>query len=160
HVSGRFSFHASSVAIPSFGVVAFLGMGGRGKSTLAASLASGPPFTFFSDDCLALTATDEGVIVHPSYPSSRLWPPSAEPLFPDRGALPRVWAGTDKRRAAFPSDPSPRPLRRVYLLEEGDGDPTIQPLRRRDALAALAAHLYRLDFQDRARLAEEISILE
>jgi len=160
HVSGRFSFHASSVALGGFGVIAFLGMGGRGKSTLAASLASTSAFTFFSDDCLALTPTTAGVLVHPSYPSSRLWPPSAEALFREQGELPCVSPRTDKRRLALPTERAPQPLRRVYLLEEGEGDPTIEPLRRRDALAALAAHVYRLDYQDRARLAEEISILE
>jgi len=166
HVTGRFSLHASAVAAPGSFVIAFLGVGGRGKSTLAASLARTSAFTFFSDDCLALTPVTtgspvgSGVLAHPSYPSSRLWPPSAEALFREQGDLPLASPRTDKRRVTLPFERASRPLRRVYLLEEGEGAPTLQALRRRDALAALAAHLYRLDFQDRARLAEELSVLE
>lgn len=160
HAAGRFSFHASSVALSGFGVLAFLGATGRGKSTLASSLARAGFGAFFTDDCLAMTPSDTGVLAHPSYPSSRLWPPSAEALFRERGELPFVSPRTDKRRVALPMDHQPRPLRRVYLLEEGEGAPALLPLSRRDALAALAAHLYRLDFLDRTRLAEELAVLE
>jgi hypothetical protein len=160
HALGRFSFHASSVAIPGFGVVAFLGNSGLGKSTLAASLARTSAATLFSDDCLAVAPTGPAVLAHPSYPSARLWPPSAKALFHDWTELPLASARTDKRRAALPAERAPQPLRRIYLLEPGDGTPTITPLRRRDALSALAAHLYRLDFEDRARLVEELALLE
>jgi hypothetical protein len=159
HVSGRFSFHASSVALAEGGVIAFLGNAGLGKSTLASSLACTPLATLFSDDCLALTPTASIVLAHPSYPSSRLWPPSAEALFRDRGELPFASPRTSKRRIALPAERAPQRLCRLYLLEPGAGPPTITRLRRRDAIAALLPHLYRLDFEDRARLTEEMSVL-
>jgi hypothetical protein len=159
HVTGRFSFHASSVALAGGGVIAFLGSAGLGKSTLASSLARTPFATLFSDDCLALTTTAAGVLGHPSYPSSRLWPPSADALFRDRGELPAASPRTSKRRIALPAVRAEEPLSRVYLLEQSDGAPSIQRLRRRDAIAALAAYLHRLDFEDKTRLAEEIDVL-
>jgi hypothetical protein len=160
HACGRFSFHASSVAVAGCGVLAFLGISGSGKSTLASSLARAGFASLFSDDCLAVTTTASGILAHPSYPSSRLWPPSAEALFRDRGDLPFASPRTSKRRVALPAEQAVLPLQRVYLLDQGDCDPVITRLRRRDALASLAAHLYRLDFEDRTRLTEEVSVLE
>lgn len=161
HVIGRFSFHASSVALAGGGVIAFLGSAGLGKSTLASSLARAPFATLFSDDCLALTTTDSGVLVHPSYPSSRLWPPSADALFRDRGELPVASPRTSKRRIALASTTTRAraPLSRVYLLEPSDSAPAIHRLRGGDAIRALAPYLYRLDFEDKARLAEELDVL-
>jgi hypothetical protein len=160
HARGRFSFHASSVAVAGGGVLAFVGSSGAGKSTLASSFARTGFARLFSDDCLAVTPTDAAILVHPSYPSSRLWPPSAEALFRDRGELPFASPRTSKRRVALPASPAALPLQRVYLLEHGDGAPAVTRLRRRDALASLVAHVYRLDFEDRARLTEEVSFLE
>lgn len=160
HVFGRFSFHASSVALAGGGVIAFVGNAGLGKSTLASSLACTPFAALFSDDCLALAPTATGVLVHPSYPSSRLWPHAAEALFHDRGELPFASPRTNKRRIALPAERAPRLLSRIYLLEPGAGPPHLTRLRRRDAIAALVEHLYRLDFEDRARLTEEVSVLE
>jgi hypothetical protein len=161
HVTGRFSFHASSVALAGGGgVIAFLGSAGLGKSTLASSLARTPFATLFSDDCLALTMTASGVLGHPSYPSARLWPPSADALFRDRGELPAASPRTSKRRIALASTTRVRaPLSRVYLLESSDSAPAIHRLRGGDAIAALAPYLYRLDFEDKTRLAEELDVL-
>ena len=72
HVTGRFSLHASAVAAHGSFVLAFLGVGGRGKSTLAVSLARTSSFTFFSDDCLALTPVTTGSPV-PSGLASEPW---------------------------------------------------------------------------------------
>lgn len=159
HSIGRFSFHASSVVLDGFGVVAFLGNSGLGKSTLASSLARFAGAALFSDDCLAVTATSGVAVAHPSYAFTRLYPASAEALIDDWRELPIVSPRTDKRRVSLPAERSPRPLRRLYLLERSESAPVIAPLRPRDALAALAAHLYRLDFEDRALLAQEIALL-
>jgi hypothetical protein len=160
HARGTFSFHASSVALDGRALVAFVGQTGAGKSTLATSLARAAPDILFSDDCLAIAATSSGVIAHPSYASARLWPESADALFSDRGALPLASPRTAKLRAALPAAAESMPLRRLYLIESGEGPPAVSPLGRRDALIRLAGHLYRLDIGDRARLAGELDLLE
>lgn len=166
HARGSFAFHASAVALAGRDLVAFLGNAGAGKSTMASSLvgrapAPGEPADLlFSDDCLAVEAVGAGVIAHPSYSSTRLWPESAGALFSDRGALPLCSPRTAKLRAALPVAPNPMPLRRLYLIEAAEGAPTITRLPPSDALARLLGHLYRLDPRDRARLTGELDLLE
>jgi hypothetical protein len=160
HVHGRFSFHASSVAVGEQHLIAFLGQTGAGKSTLASSLARAAPFVLFSDDCLAVEVRGEGVVAHPSYDSTRLWPESAGALFPDPGALALASPRTAKLRAPLAAAPRSMPLERLYLLERTEGAPAITSLTRRDALIELAGHLYRLDIGDRARLTGELDLLD
>jgi len=116
HLRGRFSLHASSVAWTSDAVVGFAGLSGAGKSTLAASLAQGR--SLVSDDCLAITLSSAGVLVHPSYPSARLCRDSAQALFGNRAALELASPRTSKLRVALPVSSGPLVLRRLYILEE------------------------------------------
>jgi hypothetical protein len=160
HARGQFAFHASSVAFMGGALVGFLGKSGAGKSTLASSLARVATDVLFSDDCLAVEAGEAGVVAHPSYASARLWPESASALFPGGAALPLASPRTGKLRAALPAASEPMVLRRLYLLDEAEGAPSITRLSRRDALVALTAHLYRLDPGDRVRLAGELDLLE
>jgi hypothetical protein len=46
------------------------------------------------------------------------------------------------------------------LLENGPGEVKVQPLHRRDAVTRLASYVYRLDPDDRVRLAGELDFLE
>jgi hypothetical protein len=160
HLFGRFSFHASSVAVGGQDLVAFLGQSGAGKSTLASSLTGAATDLLFSDDCLTVEVGEAGVIAHPSYASTRLWPESASALFADHDALPLASPRTSKLRAPLAAAAAPMPLARMYLIEAAESAPVIMPLPRRDALVRLTAHLYRLDPGDRARLAGELDLLE
>ena len=160
HSRGRFAFHASSVAIGGRELVAFLGNTGEGKSTLASSLARSASELLFSDDCLAVEAAGSTIVAHPSYASTRLWRGAAEAIFPERTALPLASPRTTKLRAALPAASEPMPLRGLYLLDSVDAPPRITPLTRRDALIALAGHLYRLDVGDRGLLAAEFELLD
>ncbi|MEM8642326.1 MAG: hypothetical protein AAGG51_26440 [Cyanobacteria bacterium P01_G01_bin.54] len=81
--------HASAVALPQ-GAVLFLGPAGAGKSTTAAILA-GQGCPVLTDDVVVLQETRAGgFAVSPGYPRLRLWPGSAELLYGDRQALPRL----------------------------------------------------------------------
>ena len=51
-------------------------------------------------------------------------------------------------------------LRRIYLLEQADADPSISEVGKRDAVVQLANNLHRLDPGDRRRLREELPFLE
>jgi hypothetical protein len=159
HLRARFAFHASAVAMRGDVVAAFLGNSGDGKSTLASSLARAETNILLSDDCLAVSVEATGIVAHPSYASARLWPESAEAIFPERLDLPLATPRSAKRRASLPVAHERMPLRRLYVLKVSDGTPTITRLPPRDAFGALAAHLYRIDPCDRRLLAAEFDLL-
>ena len=165
-LSGRPALHASAVAT-SDGVIAFTGESGAGKSTLAASLArraaaagAAGDAALVSDDCLALSAAAGGIMVHPSYASLRLWPDSASAV---AAGLPRTPASprTEKLRVSLTAAAGPLPLRRVYVLEPGEGAAiAIERLRPQQALLALTHHLHRFDSRSQDYLRKELAVLE
>lgn len=121
--SGRLVLHASAVGLPNGGVIAFTGDSGRGKSTLASAFYCAG-YRLLSDDCLLLEKRGDSIFAVPAYPSMRLWPDSADTLFPG-GRCENLQASlmahyTNKRvlspaahRMALPASP----LRALYLLE-------------------------------------------
>ncbi len=150
---GHLVLHASAVVTPA-GAVAFLGGAGQGKSTLAASFwAAG--HRLIADDCLRIDERGGRLVAVPSYPGVRLWP----------AALRRLRLGWDGARASAPASGkvlvsappgrgalarAPVPLARVYVLGRplpAGARPVarIDPLTPRETMAALVAHLYRLD---------------
>jgi hypothetical protein len=155
---GRLLLHASAVHVPGIGALAFAGPTGRGKSTLAAALASRGG-RILSDDCLALEPCARGLQVLPAYPGLRLWPDALS------RALRRGTTGgpvahyTRKRRVnggtlRFQSHPSA--LRALFLLSErGAADPTVRIRRCRASarLMGLVKYAYLLDIEDREHLA-------
>ncbi len=145
---GTTPFHASAVSIDGAGVV-FLGGPCAGKSTLAARfLAQG--FRILADD-ISVVHFDEGgqPWIMPGYPELKLWPDSLAALALDGAALPRIRANSEKRILRFPErfDPSPVPVRAVYLLEPGCGpDAGITRIEGSARGAALLNHTYRPEF--------------
>ena len=151
---GKLVFHASSVEVAG-GAVAFVGVSGLGKSTLAASFAvSGS--RFLTDDGLVLDSDEQGYQVMPSHPSIRLWADSqliaggnsetAPPLHFTSKA--RLLAG----RGLAHCD-QPRRLRKAYFLGNGHAQEVV--IRRLSAPAALIAwvkHSFLLDVEDRSLL--------
>ncbi|MGB0564666.1 MAG: hypothetical protein ACPGVO_23140 [Spirulinaceae cyanobacterium] len=122
-LDGQVSLHASGVAF-SQGAVLFLGPAGAGKSTTAALLArQGCPV--LTDDVVVLHPQEEsGFTVSPGYPRLRLWPRSAELLYGDRQALPRLvpshptWDKQylDLRQPGLDFAQHPLPLVQIYCL--------------------------------------------
>lgn len=161
----RLVLHASAVEVQDR-AVAFLGMSGRGKSTLAASFSTSG-YRFLTDDGLLIDNEGDGYVVHPGHPSIRLWKDSREALIPH---------GTD---AASPVDYTPktrlladdqvafcavvRPLCRVYFLGDGNTDRVeIVPVGGRDAMIELVRHSFLLDVEEREMLTrhfEQLSAL-
>ena len=89
-------FHASGVEMAS-GAVAFLGVSGRGKSTLATHLAlRGAPL--LTDDGLVLDWREDRYHVQPSRPSIRLWQDSQDALIGGRQSPAPAVSYTDKAR--------------------------------------------------------------
>jgi hypothetical protein len=163
---GVLALHASAVVAPQ-GVAAFVGVAGRGKSTLAASLAQ-QGFPAIADDCLLLEVDGERLIARPSYAGLRLWSDSVATLFERRPALRDVAHYTSKKRLLGGDGPIPfwsdaAPVRRIYFLprdeEAAVSRVTIAPLSAREAFIELFSYAYKLDIADRAMLAREFEQL-
>ena len=147
HFSGLLVLHGSAVRTRD-GVVAFLGLKGAGKSTLALALvASGARLA--TDDTLPIALGTDTATVWPGIHSVRLHPDALER--PDLRGTPVLDAGRDGKHATAPLDEArvmtePAPLRAIYLLHpaiSGDrkqvvGGAALDALRSTASLAAFA----------------------
>lgn len=148
---GRLSLHGSAVAWGD-DAVAFLGPSGAGKSTLAAFAVRHGGARLVADDQVVLEPGADAFAIHPAYPSVRLWGDSAGAVFAPGDD------GDRKHRIELPTVDGARPLRAIAVIERG---PTLHVAaeRPRDALAAVAPHVDRLDPGDRATLRRELEML-
>jgi hypothetical protein len=121
HQRGMLVLHGSVVRFDT-GAVIFLGFSGDGKSTTAGALYR-RGHAILSDE-LAVVGFDKTgkPIVHPSTPELRLWPESVRSLGMNPDDLPQIYQATTKRsRPAWTNfDPAEIPLRRVYVLDNGE----------------------------------------
>jgi hypothetical protein len=161
---GNLVLHASACATPQ-GVMAFMGMTGTGKSTLAASFGQ-QGFTVLTDDCLLIDEQDGGVMAAPSYPGLRLWPEtvaallrSSRPAFEGAPVLQPLAHYTDKKRLLFNQEhfDSRLPLHAIYVLSHAENmhettDVTITPLAAHEALLETVKHTFQLDVTNREKL--------
>lgn len=153
---GKLVFHACAVEVEG-GAVAFVGMSGRGKSTLAASFAI-DGHRFLTDDGLVVERAAHGHFALPSHPSIRLWEDSEAALItPDTPVAPPLSYTSKARflagdRLAFCGEP--RPLGRVYFLGDGSaGEIAFRRLSGSDAMIAWVRHSFLLDVEEQPRLA-------
>jgi hypothetical protein len=172
HLLGTLAFlrgflvlHGSAVAIASRGV-AFLGHSGEGKSTMAAAFNEKNPL--MADDVLVIRTDEAAPQIFPAFPQLKLYsgtaaslgfdPEKSSPKSPlEEKITPRVLEGFSVE---------PFPLKRIYLLENGEGIKLI-PLGRPEAVIALLLYTYTLrslkgganrrqHFKHSARLALEV----
>jgi len=147
---GQLVFHASAVEVDGRAVV-FVGVSGRGKSTLAASFATSG-FRFLTDDGLVVEERGGSYVVLPSQPSIRLWDDSQEALLhPATPVAPPVQY-TSKARFLAGGDVAfcgePRPLGCIYFLGDGEAEEiAIARLEASDAMLELVRHSFLLDIQ-------------
>ena len=154
---GKLMLHGSAVEIHGQGV-AFIGESGRGKSTLAASFATGGS-RFLTDDGLHLEWVGGECQIIPSHPSIRLWEDSQEALISNTAAVAPALDFTTKSRLLAGPDiafcDQARALRRIYFLGERDASvPTMVRLRPAEALICLAKNSFLLDIEARDMLAQ------
>jgi hypothetical protein len=147
--------HASAVEIGNF-AVAFLGVSGRGKSTLAASFSTSGSH-FLTDDGLQLEKGEDGYLIQPSHPSIRLWDDSRLALMPDTAQTAPPVDFTPKSRFLADDEVAycgeARPLRCLYFLGDGDTDTiSIEPVSGRDAMIELVKNSFLLDIEAREML--------
>ena len=153
---GKLVFHASAVEVAG-GAIAFAAESGRGKSTLAASFAVNG-FRFLTDDGLVVETAVQGFEVLPSHPSIRLWADSEEALIAPGVETAPALSFTSKSRFlagdAVRFCDQPRPLRRVYFLDDGSATTLVfQRLSAAETLVEWVKHSFLLDVEARPRLA-------
>jgi len=163
---GNMVFHASAVEVGQ-GAIAFLGVSGKGKSTLAASFASNG-FPFLTDDGLLVKHSGAtSWLAMPSQPSIRLWADSQHALVradaPAAPPLEFTAKGRFLSNEALVHSDQPRALKCIYFLGDGSAtNPTFERLSPSDALIELVKHSFLLDIDERQMLAthfDELSAL-
>jgi hypothetical protein len=147
YLRGVVPLHACSVRIGTR-TIAIAGRSCAGKSTIAAALMR-RNHTLVTDDICAITSISGRPIVLPSFPALKLAADSLHTLGFEPQGLAQVWLDTEKfllpGNEGF--DPTPSPLKMVYLLEEAlDGmDHTIIPVNGTEAFEQLGALWYRAE---------------
>lgn len=143
HQRGLLVLHASAVAVRG-SAIAFLGMKGSGKSTMAAAMYL-DGHGLVADDAVAVDfESTGGPTVVPGFPQLKLWPDAAAALSVDPEELSRLHRQTEKRVrrvAAHGFQQSPLPLRCIYVLAEGES-PEIEHFGLYDAFVELVRHSY------------------
>jgi hypothetical protein len=153
---GKLVLHGSSVDVDGQGV-AFLGVSGRGKSTLAASFAIAGQ-RFLSDDGMHLEWADTRFQIVPSHPSVRLWQDSQVALDMESAPMAPAIDFTTKARLLAGGDLAysgePLALRRIYFLGPGDASSvTIRAVKPAAALIELTRQCFILDVDQQDALA-------
>lgn len=130
-------------------VVALLGDGGAGKSTLTMQLVQAG-YTFIADDVLAIEIGHAGEShVLPGSPMLKLWSDALQQLGLPTDAAPHFMEGLDKRIWSLPApEHEPRyDLSQIYLLEQG-ADIVIVRLEPKAASFRLLSNRYLLAHLD------------
>jgi hypothetical protein len=154
---GKLVLHASACRTPQ-GVMAFMGMTGMGKSTLAASFGL-KGFAVLSDDCLLVQAHGDQVTSIPSYGGLRLWPESISALFEEEPELQPMAHYTDKKRVLFDQavGVASLSLKAVYVLAQPENEAKeviITRLSPSKALLEIVKHTFQLDVTDHEKLGQ------
>ncbi len=148
HQRGFFTLHASAVSVKD-AAIAFVGLKGAGKSTMAAALhARG--HNIITDDVLALdliNSTKGEIRAIPGFPHIKLWPDASETLGNDSSTLPTIHPRVDKRglRPEHGFQNTPVPLKRIYTLSRGENLESKQ-LSLKEAFLEILTHSYAARF--------------
>ena len=158
----RLVLHGSAIELGDC-AVAFLGVSGRGKSTLAASFATSG-HQFLTDDGLLVERAGGAYVVQPSHPSFRLWDDSRAALMSEAVPFATPADYTTKMRLLARGEVRfcgvPCPLRAIYFLGSGDTETvSIEQISMRDAMIELVRHSFLIDIEEREMLAHHFAQL-
>jgi hypothetical protein len=152
---GHLVLHASAVDMGGI-ALAFAADSGRGKSTLAASIARSG-YRIITDDALKFMPSYAELVLAPGHPSLRLWSDSASALLATTLPLAPALEHTSKSRfhagEDLPFCDAATPLRFLYYLGTGGvPDVSIRPLTAGEAVLEIIKHSFILDVDDESRL--------
>jgi hypothetical protein len=142
HQRGLQVLHASAVTVEDGKAVAFLGMSGWGKSTMAGALAK-RKHKLLADDMVAVLLESGRPMALPGFSRLKLGLEAATALgYPGR-ELPPLLPDDARRDIRVEADPSAaaRPLKRIYVLAVAE-TPSIELLKPQDAMVELIRHSF------------------
>ncbi len=154
-ITGRLVLHAGCIDVKGEAII-FLGLSGRGKSTITFDFCrSGLPL--LSDDCLLIEYADGKICALPSYPTLRLWDDSVKAFYTADDEFPDVAHYTVKKRLEVKDKglkfcEKPIPVGQVYFLTEPDDERDeikIEPVAKTKAFVELMHCMFRFDPDDR-----------
>lgn len=154
HQRADLVLHGSAI-VAGDGSVAFLGISGVGKSTLAMAFRKRGYALLTDDLCVVRPAADGRMAIQPGFPQAKLWLDSLERLeiLPDD--LKRIRRKLEKRALPLRDDAfvaEPLPVRRLYVLQAANQDELkLTPLEGPQKFAALKDYTYRFRFVDGLR---------
>jgi hypothetical protein len=159
--TGRPVLHASSVLLPDGSIIAFLGLSGKGKSTLAAAFHKSG-YRVFSDDCLLVEkpAGQSPPAAIAAYPSLRLWSDSRERLFSDTVQFEQIAWYTQKRQHLMKDSVTALPpkalIAAIFILGDSPSKPQGKPIEievanGNRATVSLIESLFALDVNNKRR---------
>jgi hypothetical protein len=149
HQRGLLVLHGSAIS-SKWGLIAFVGDSGAGKSTTAGWFATNVA-PLFTDDLLPVTITEDGTpLVLPGYPLIKLSSAAVEAFVPvGTRILPVGIEGYPKLRVRLdrPTLPSPGALDYIFVLRRGE-EAAYSPFSRTDALRAVMRNSYMAKYPD------------
>lgn len=163
---GRTCLHASAVSVGDQ-TVAFAGLQGVGKSTLAAALAM-RGCSVVSDDLVALFDRGEAVVAQPGYPRLSLRPqvvPALQEMSGGTLALTPDWdehVSLDLVASGYMFQRQPAPLAAIYFLDEPSADgwsSAVETISGREALMRLVGDTWATRLLDPSMRAAELDLL-
>ncbi|MGX1309548.1 hypothetical protein AB7M35_004320 [Amorphus suaedae] len=142
HMRGLLPLHASAVTFGD-GVVAFAGVSGAGKSTMAAFLSDRGHQTVADDVCVVDTG-GAAPMVRPAIARLKLWGASMDALGKPRLEANRDTLRWEKYHVRQEPEVSARPLRAVVALEQAAGPhPELKPLAGAEAITNVLQNTFR-----------------
>lgn len=148
HQRGSLPLHASAIEVQGR-AVAFAGVSGEGKSTLAAHLHR-RGYRVFSDDIAVITFDGQRPFVQPGFQKVKLWQDALTHLPHDPAELVQDLSRFNKYHLALEhvAPCVPAPLAEIYLLAENrvDDAVTFTPMASVPAIFALGENAYRPAF--------------
>lgn len=155
HQRGLMPLHANAIVVQGE-AVAFAGVTGAGKSTLAAYFQSCGHQLLCDDVCVVSFDESGRPLAWPGPPRLKLWRDALAAFGHDGERLERVVERRDKFHLPFSRSigHAPFPLRRLYVLRtnETQAESSFSRLRGASAIEAIAAQTYRSRFLGRMGL--------
>lgn len=152
HQRGIIPLHASAINVAD-GLVAFVGESGAGKSTLAAALARRGHQVVADDVCFLQTDSNGDIKVWPGIARIRLWESAMHVLGCYGPGVEREIHGYNKYFIPVVQSnlSHPRPLRRVYELNDALSGPTnlVTRLQGSATVEVLMQNVYRMGLAER-----------
>jgi hypothetical protein len=148
HQRGVFPLHGSAIVYKNK-AIAFSGISGSGKSSLAASFFK-RGYTVITDDISMIALSESGKpMIYPSYPQMKLWSDTLEKIGTDTNDLPKIRSGIQKYALSVHENFSSEPLelQSIYIIfSKNASGISIEPVKGLEKFNLIKNNTYRINF--------------